>query len=50
MSSKAEEGKWIVKGVVSASQCFSCLNKIEHKLKGRRVLILCKDNCNYIKK
>jgi hypothetical protein len=45
--SSSKEGKWIARGWVTASECFSCRNKLGHRVGGERVFILCGDNCNY---
>jgi hypothetical protein len=45
--SSSKEGKWIARGWVTASECFSCRNKLDHRVGGGRVFILCRDNCNY---
>ena len=41
------ESSWINRGMHTASECFSCDNKLDHVLKGSRIAILCKDYCNY---
>lgn len=48
-SSKSEkiQGSWVVRGIYSASECFSCINKIDHALKEDRISIFCKDYCKY---
>ena len=45
--SSSKEGKWIVRGCVTASECFSCRNKLGHRVEEGKVFILCRDNCNY---
>jgi hypothetical protein len=49
MLKASEKGQWITKGVISASDCFSCANRIDHEVKGRRISILCRNPCNFIK-
>lgn len=46
-SSRKRNAKWVSRGFISASECFSCANKVNHKIRGSRVSILCKDQCNY---
>ena len=45
--SYSKEGKWIVRGWVTASECFGCRNKLGHRVEEGKVFILCRDNCNY---
>ena len=45
--SYSKEGKWIVRGWVTASECFGCRNKLSHRAEEGKVFILCRDNCNY---
>lgn len=45
--SEKRDGKWVTRGIISASECFSCANKIDHRLRDRSVSILCLDPCNY---
>ena len=45
--SSKRDVKWLSRGLISASECFSCANKVDHKVKGSRVSILCRDQCNY---
>ena len=49
VSSNNDE-KWVNKGLITAYECFSCTNKINHKFKDNRITILCKDPCNYTPK
>ncbi|MCW3991834.1 MAG: hypothetical protein NWE79_03940 [Candidatus Bathyarchaeota archaeon] len=35
------------RGLISASECFTCANSSDHRLMGVRVSILCRDPCNY---
>ena len=44
---RAMEPSWVIKGMLSACDCFSCVNKVEHMLKNNRVHILCREPCNY---
>ena len=46
--SRRREEKWVVRGFLSACECFSCANKLDHRLKGERVYILCRDPCHYV--
>jgi hypothetical protein len=39
--------KWVSRGIISASECFTCVNRVGHRLMGARVSILCRDQCNY---
>ena len=41
------KAKWATKGLISACECFSCMNKINHELVGERVRILCGDPCKF---
>jgi hypothetical protein len=43
----SKQGSWVTRGVISACECFSCVNKVEHRLNDARVSILCRDPCNY---
>ena len=45
--SSKSDAEWVTKGLISACECFSCRNKINHKLKDNRVSILCRDICNF---
>ena len=45
--SRKLEAEWVCRGLISASECFSCANKIDHRYSGSRVSILCRDPCNY---
>lgn len=39
--------KWVSRGIISACECFSCSNKVDHRLRGVRVSILCREPCRY---
>ncbi len=41
------KGSWVNKGIYSASECFSCVNKVEHEFMEYGVRIYCRDYCNY---
>ena len=41
------DAKWISRGIISACECFSCSNKIDHRLRGNRVSVLCSEHCRY---
>ena len=45
-SSKIKE-KWETRGLISACECFSCMNKLDHRLMGNRVRILCRNQCEF---
>lgn len=45
--SPKKENIWVSRGIISACECFSCENKLDHRFRDGRVLILCKDPCNY---
>jgi hypothetical protein len=48
MPSSSKRGlKWVSRGFISASECFSCMNKVSHKLNEYNVSVLCKDPCKY---
>lgn len=46
--SRRRDERWVVRGFLSACECFSCVNKMGHRLKGERVFILCRNPCNYL--
>ena len=46
-ASSKRDAKWVTRGIISACECFSCANKVSHRLKGNRVSILCRDPCRY---
>lgn len=41
------DAEWVSRGVISACECFSCTNKVAHRLRGVRVSVLCRDPCRY---
>lgn len=41
------DAEWVSRGIISACECFSCANKVAHRLRGVRVSILCMDPCRY---
>lgn len=41
------KAKWVNRGLISACECFSCMNKINHKLSENRVRILCRNPCKF---
>jgi len=45
--SRRREEKWVVRGLLSACECFSCENKLDHRLRGLKVYILCREPCHY---
>jgi hypothetical protein len=45
--SSSQNDEWVVKGMVTASDCFRCRNKLDSKTDGYTVYILCRDQCNY---
>ena len=44
---RKRDSTWESRGLISASECFSCANKVNHRYGDHRVSILCKDPCNY---
>ena len=48
MASSAQKDEWIIRGLITASECFRCANKLEHRVEVERVHIHCRDNCNYL--
>jgi len=36
---------WIVRGLISACDCLSYENRLDHRLRGERVYILCRRPC-----
>ncbi|MFQ6076804.1 MAG: hypothetical protein ACE5Z5_11825 [Candidatus Bathyarchaeia archaeon] len=47
VGSRKQGVKWVPRGLISASECFSCANKVDHRHSGSGVSILCRDPCNY---
>jgi len=47
ISSDEKDGEWVNRGFISASECFSCANKINHKRRAHSISVLCRDPCNY---
>jgi len=47
VSSSKRKAKWVSRGIISACECFSCANKVDHRFKESRVSILCNDPCRY---
>jgi len=45
LQTKKNEPQWIPKGVLTASTCFKCKNKIDHIFRIEKVLILCIEPC-----
>ena len=46
-SSKDRDAKWVNRGIISASECFSCTNKVDYRVRDGLFTILCRDPCNY---
>jgi len=39
--------EWVSRGILSACECFSCANKLEHKFRETKVSIHCLEPCKY---
>ena len=46
--SNSKNEKWIDRGLVTASECYSCRNRLDSRVDGGRIRILCRDECNFI--